>query len=310
MKKFENIAKKVVCSALVATMSLSLGAFCLNTNAYTAHSASDTVNWATSQVNKSLDYDGKYGAQCVDLIAYYYKYLGTSTPGGNGVDYSWNRLPSGWSRIKYSSGVKPQAGDIAVWNNGTYGHVGIVTNVYSSGFDTIEQNYSGQWCEKVSRSYSAARQKNNLVCFIRPDFGGSNSSSSSYSSVNIKMESTGYTDAYSSPNGGSYVGRVWPGDVITIKKIYDNGNGYLEISCPWVTNGQHYDRTVYVRANQLKLKAGKYINAYNSSGQKIGRAYPDDTLSNISFSNGRMKCDCPWSGGTTKTIFLNVCDIG
>ncbi len=32
---------------------------------------SEAVSWANSKIGQSLDYDGVYGAQCVDLIKYY-----------------------------------------------------------------------------------------------------------------------------------------------------------------------------------------------------------------------------------------------
>ena len=89
------------------------------------HTAADAIAWAQSQVGKSLDYDGVYGAQCVDLICCYYQYLGQRSPGGNGCDYATNRLPDGWQRIK---GAQPQPGDILVYSGNSenpYGHVGI-----------------------------------------------------------------------------------------------------------------------------------------------------------------------------------------
>ena len=67
--------------------------------AYSAHTQSEAVAWAQSQLGKALDYDGQYGAQCVDLICYYYQYLGTTSPGGNAEAYRRNNLPSGWIRV-------------------------------------------------------------------------------------------------------------------------------------------------------------------------------------------------------------------
>lgn len=32
------------------------------------HTANEAIGWVQSQVGKALDYDGVYGAQCVDLI--------------------------------------------------------------------------------------------------------------------------------------------------------------------------------------------------------------------------------------------------
>ena len=60
------------------------------------HTQSEAVSWANSQLNQSLDYDGRYGAQCVDLIMYYCDYLGVSLGGGNANTYANKSLPSGW----------------------------------------------------------------------------------------------------------------------------------------------------------------------------------------------------------------------
>ena len=59
----------------------------LQVSAYAAHTQQEAVNWAISQIGQKLDYDGVYGAQCVDLIKYYYAYLGVSPVTGNGADY-------------------------------------------------------------------------------------------------------------------------------------------------------------------------------------------------------------------------------
>ena len=139
------------------------------------HTAAEAVAWANSQVGKALDYDGAYGAQCVDLIAYYYKYLGNTTPGGNACDYTKNALPSGWQRITNYSGFSPQAGDICVWGSSVkisaswtltqYGHIGIVTSGNSSTFNSVEQNVSGQYTQTCSN-----RGTSYVTCWIRPDF--------------------------------------------------------------------------------------------------------------------------------------------
>lgn len=99
----------------------------------TSVTQAEAVAWAASQVGKSLDYDGYYGAQCVDFIMYYYRFLGVSPVSGNGADYAWNTLPSGWSRIQ---NAQPQPGDILVYtgtSSNPYGHVGI----YASTCDIL-----------------------------------------------------------------------------------------------------------------------------------------------------------------------------
>ena len=138
--------------------------------AYSAHNQAEALNWAKSQINKSLDYDRKNGEQCVDLIAYYYQYLGTCIPGGNAEAYRSNALPSGWIRV-YGD-YRP--GDIGVWKpsysyNGystsSLGHVGIITSVSGSSFYAVNQNYNNQsYCTENKFPIQV------LACAIRPDF--------------------------------------------------------------------------------------------------------------------------------------------
>ena len=130
------------------------------------------VAWAQAQIGKALDYDGVYGAQCVDLIYYYYQALGQTVLGGNAIDYASNALPAGWQRITYSAGVTAQPGDIAVWRGweNEYGHVAIVESADDSAMNVIEQNFNYiQTVQKNWTAYDSGRHAT-LVCFIRPDF--------------------------------------------------------------------------------------------------------------------------------------------
>ena len=106
-----------------------------------------------------------YGAQCVDLICYYYLYLGQRSPGGNGCDYATNRLPDGWQRIK---GAQPQPGDILVYSGNSEnpnGHVGI----YESDYCTYNQNFNyEQYVQRVTIRYN--HFSNPYWGVIRPDF--------------------------------------------------------------------------------------------------------------------------------------------
>ena len=42
----------------------------------TSKTSDEAINWVKSQVGNSIDADGAYGAQCVDLIRAYYNFLG------------------------------------------------------------------------------------------------------------------------------------------------------------------------------------------------------------------------------------------
>lgn len=87
------------------------------------------VKWAYEQEGKFLDYDKAWGAQCVDLIKYYYAYFGKAGYAkGNGCKYVSNKLPDGWTRIKNTASFVPEPGDIAVWGTelSKDGHVAII----------------------------------------------------------------------------------------------------------------------------------------------------------------------------------------
>ena len=101
------------------------------------------------------------------LIKDYYSYLGQTSPGGNGADYSWNQLPAGWQRLQ---NAQPQKGDILVYSgNGAnpYGHVAI----YESDYSTWHQNYAYQ--RKVVHVTNVRYNgfANPYWGVIRPDFG-------------------------------------------------------------------------------------------------------------------------------------------
>lgn len=150
------------------------------------HTRAEAVAWAKAQSGKKLDYDGVYGAQCVDLIKYYYQYLGATVLGGNAITYADNKLPEGWSRISFNANVKDvQPGDIAVWTGTATGHVAIVVSADANGFDVAEQNYNegpdGTYdygdVPCAIRYHAGYRHYNGgslLNCVIRPNFKGTN----------------------------------------------------------------------------------------------------------------------------------------
>lgn len=159
--------KRILSLLLVLLMVVSLVPISASAST-NGHTAQEALTWVRSQLGKSLDYDGVYGAQCVDLIKYYYDYLGcASYARGNGADYASNALPSGWTRHK---GAQPQPGDIIVYgasSSNPYGHVAI----YESDYVTYHQNFNG--CAYVVRfNY---HYKNDVYSpywgVIRPDFG-------------------------------------------------------------------------------------------------------------------------------------------
>ena len=126
--------RRILCLILAVIMVACLlptAAFA-STNGKTAD---DAINWV-----KSLEGQPVGSGECVALIKAYYSYLGQTSPGGDGKDYSWNQLPAGWKRLQ---NAQPQKGDILVYSgNGAnpYGHVAI----YESDYSTWHQNYAYQ----------------------------------------------------------------------------------------------------------------------------------------------------------------------
>ena len=126
--------RRVLCLILAVIMVACLlpTAVFASTNGKTAD---DAINWV-----RSLNGQPVGSGECVALIKAYYSYLGQTSPGGNGADYSWNQLPAGWRRLPNEH---PQKGDILVYSgNGAnpYGHVAI----YESDYSTWHQNFASQ----------------------------------------------------------------------------------------------------------------------------------------------------------------------
>ncbi len=163
--------KRILSTLLAVLMVMTLVPFSASA-ATNGHTAQEALTWVRSQLGKSLDYDGypsDQPYQCVDLIKFYYDYLGcASYARGNGADYASNTLPSGWVRYK---GAQPQAGDILVYGGNSsnpYGHVAI----YESDYVTYHQNFGGNlYVVKFTGKYNSCR--NPYWGVIRPDFGSS-----------------------------------------------------------------------------------------------------------------------------------------
>ena len=147
---------------------------------------SEAVAWANAQIGKSINVDGVYGAQCVDLIAAYtYDVFGQNVMGANrgnttnAVNLITIALPAGYTRIQNSASFIPQPGDIFIFDKriSIYGHTGIVISANMNSFVSIDQN----WINANNTVGSpAARITHNYNAFwgvIRPTYnnqGGNN----------------------------------------------------------------------------------------------------------------------------------------
>jgi hypothetical protein len=112
---------------------------------------------------KYLDYDGLYGAQCVDLIDYYCRdVLGIPIVWANAIDWygqdatfeQW--IPNVWG----DQSNFPLPGDIIVWGKdavvgtGVFGHIGICVTATGVAFRSFDQNWPpGSPCHSQPHSY-------------------------------------------------------------------------------------------------------------------------------------------------------------
>lgn len=96
----------------------------------------------------ALDYDGAYGAQCVDLAQYWAKDLGTHTFTGNAIDIINQGNDGDYITVYNNPTNYPLPGDIVVWGSndprigtGPYGHVDICVTADGNSLTTFDQNW-------------------------------------------------------------------------------------------------------------------------------------------------------------------------
>jgi len=120
-------------------------------------------------VNKYLghfiDYDGRYGPQCVDMFRQYVDEVlkRPQLPLVRGAANFWDIKDCGW--LKITGGV-PQAGDIMIWDDSVgwgYGHVAIFLYGNVRVFYSLEQNFPSGAPVSINKHYYS-----NLRGWMRP----------------------------------------------------------------------------------------------------------------------------------------------
>lgn len=106
-----------------------------------------------------IDFDGYYGAQCVDLIQQYNKEVfgGGFIPGQGAADI-WETYPTEiYNRVLNTIDALPQLGDIMIWKKTTslpFGHIAIVKNASQTKFTSLDQNWpTGGKCQYIEHNY-------------------------------------------------------------------------------------------------------------------------------------------------------------
>lgn len=218
--------KKVISLLLSMIMIMS----CLPIAA-SAASQQEGANWAKAQVGKAIDFDGVYGAQCVDLTkAYCYNFFKWA-PKGNACDYRTLTLPSlSWKRGTKASWGTPQPGDIVIYTPGyaglvsSYGHVGIVYSANASNYVCIEQNYNG--IMKVTQN--TRKNYNDVWGYIRPPFSSSTNVNITFKNISASDIGTNSVKVYAEAINPDKVAitkvgvNIWNQSGTLIKNYYEN----------------------------------------------------------------------------------------
>lgn len=123
---------------------------------------------------KKVDYDGVYGAQCVDLARVYFneffgilEHTGPCATSGGAKDLflDYDKMPVEKKYFKRIKTKKCLPCDVAVWDStptNKYGHVAIVLGELSNSLIVFEQDGFKQDGAKIN-----LRGKNNLLGVLR-----------------------------------------------------------------------------------------------------------------------------------------------
>ena len=134
--------------------------------------------WVEKNLGKSIDYDGVYGVQCVDLIKHFVKNVLLVEPQsiGNAIEYYRKRKTSSYLKTNFkwiSNSAKfiPQKGDLCVFTSKSgNGHISVATGEgTTSYFYSYDQNYPSGKHEPMTRvkhSYAS------FLGVLRPKFKG------------------------------------------------------------------------------------------------------------------------------------------
>lgn len=132
------------------------------------------IEFVNKHINTKVDYDGYYGAQCVDLFRQYVKELYGITNlealgdgGAKDIYLRYDEFPNEKKHFIKLDAEKhsfAQSGDIAIWNStetNEYGHVAIVLDDQVQNILVFEQNGFTQEGAKLK-----IRSKQNLLGYL------------------------------------------------------------------------------------------------------------------------------------------------
>lgn len=125
-------------------------------------------------LGKKVDFDGVYGAQCVDLFRQYSKeclgiseHTGSCSTSGGAKDLflDYNKMPLEKKYFSRETKKSMIQGDVLIWDHtdkNQYGHVAIYLGKLNNSLIVFEQNGFTQNGAEIN-----IRSKNNLLGFLR-----------------------------------------------------------------------------------------------------------------------------------------------
>lgn len=130
-----------------------------------------SLSWITQNTNKYEDYDGWYGAQCVDLYDFYTTgFVGGQAPMVGTADEIWNNHDSrAYTQIDRNQ--TPGMGDVGVWGKGGWtpgSHVGIIIGDNGDGTVKVLSNNSTALREQGNSAITNI-SKSSLIGYLRPN---------------------------------------------------------------------------------------------------------------------------------------------
>lgn len=110
---------------------------------------------------KSIDFDGYYGYQCMDLYQQYNK----DVVGAPSVPAAYARLvwesnlypKDFYTKIVNTPDAIPQKGDVIIWSNainGAGGHIAVCYSADLYNFTSFDQNWNGSYCHFQPHNYN------------------------------------------------------------------------------------------------------------------------------------------------------------
>ena len=130
----------------------------------------DFDKFVESCKNKSIDFDGAYGCQCVDLARFYIKnyfkiYQPKAVEGAKDCFKEWKGFRCFGKEIRQVLSHNLKRGDLAIWNKtekNKYGHIAIVLADKGNNILVFEQDGFKQDGAKI-----VSRSKENLLGGLR-----------------------------------------------------------------------------------------------------------------------------------------------